>query len=176
MESIHKEDRRLVLEIIAKRRSGELHGRTELEYRIRTASGETRWLRSVITSTFDEAAQADCFVELAEDVTERKQAELKLEAEQRELGELEMRAEELSQTVMRLQQEIEQRKQIEADLRRSETRFRRLVEANIIGVVFSDIYGSVFDANEAFLRMTGCPFGSPTALGRHDPREWSRRV
>jgi PAS domain S-box-containing protein len=175
MESIYEEDRRLVLEIIAKRRSGELQGRSELEYRIRTASGETRWLRSVITPAFDEAGQADCFVELAEDITERKQAELRLKAEQRELSrEVEMRAEELSQTVTRLQQEIEQRKQIEADLRRSETRFRRLFEANIIGVVFSDIYGNVFDANEAFLKMTGYSRSDlPLRWDNMTPREWS---
>ena len=175
MEPIYKEDRRVVLEIIAKRRSGELQGRSELEYRIRTASGETRWLRSVITSTFDEAAQAECFVELAEDITERKHAELTLKAEQGELArEVETRATELSQTVTKLQKEIEQRKQIEADLRRSETRFRRLFEANIIGVVFSDIYGNVFDANEAFLTMTGYSRSDlPMRWDHMTPREWS---
>ncbi len=175
MEPIYEEDLRLVLEMMAKRRSGEFQGRSELEYRIRTASGETRWLRSVITPTFDEAGQAVCFVELAEDITTRKQAELRLKAEQTELArEVELRAEELTQTVTRLQQEIEQRKQIEADLRRSETRFRRLFEANIIGVVFSNIYGNVFDANEEFLKMTGYSRSDlPLRWDAMTPREWS---
>jgi len=175
MEPIYEEDLRLVLQMMAKRRSGEFQGRSELEYRIRTASGETRWLRSVITPTFDGAGHAVCFVELAEDITTRKQAELRLKAEQAELArEVELRAEELTQTVTRLQQEIEQRKQIEADLRRSETRFRRLFEANIIGVVFSDIYGKVFDANEEFLKMTGYSRSDlPLRWDNMTPREWS---
>jgi PAS domain S-box-containing protein len=174
-EPIYEEDRPRVLELVAKRVSGELQGKSEMEYRIRTASGETRWLRSVITPAFDEAGQADCFVELAEDITERKQAELMLKAEQRELArEVELRAEELLRTVTRLQQEIEQRKQIESDLRRSETRFRRLFEANIIGVLFSDIYGSINEANEAFLQMTGYSRSDlPLRWDNMTPREWS---
>jgi PAS domain S-box-containing protein len=170
-ESIYEEDRRSVLELV----SGELHGRSELEYRIRTASGDTRWLRSVITPAFDEAGQVNCFVELAEDITNRKQAELRLRAEQAELArEVELRAEELLQTVTRLQQEIEQRKQVEADLRRSETRFRRLFDTNIIGVQVSDIYGNVIEANEAFLDMTGYSRADlPLRWDKMTPREWS---
>jgi PAS domain S-box-containing protein len=170
-ESIYEEDRRSVLERV----SGELHGRSELEYRIRTASGDTRWLRSVITPAFDEAGQVNCFVELAEDITNRKQAELRLRAEQAELTrEVELRAEELLQTVTRLQQEIEQRKQVEADLRRSEARFRRLFETNIIGVQVSDIYGNIIEANEAFLDMTGYSRADlPLRWDKMTPREWS---
>jgi PAS domain S-box-containing protein len=170
-ESIYDEDRRSVLERV----SGELHGRSELEYRIRTASGDTRWLRSVITPAFDEAGQVNCFVELAEDITNRKQAELRLRAEQAELArEVELRAQELLQTVTRLQQEIEQRKQVEADLRRSETRFRRLFDTNIIGVLVSDIYGNVIEANEAFLDMTGYSRADlPLRWDKMTPREWS---
>jgi PAS domain S-box-containing protein len=170
-ESIYEEDRRSVLERV----SAELHGRSELEYRIRTASGDTRWLRSVITPAFDETGQVNCFVELAEDITNRKQAELRLRTEQAELArEVELRAEELLQTVARLQQEIEQRKQVEADLRRSETRFRRLFETNIIGVLVSDIYGNVIEANEAFLGMTGYSRADlPLRWDKMTPREWS---
>jgi PAS domain S-box-containing protein len=40
-------------------------------------------------------------------------------------------------------------------LARSEARFRRLVEANIIGIQFCDERGRIMEANEAFLRMTG---------------------
>ncbi|HET6327087.1 MAG TPA: PAS domain S-box protein [Planctomycetaceae bacterium] len=175
VESIYEEDRRGVLEIVAKRISGELLRRSDLEYRIRTASGETRWLRSVITPAFDAAGQADCLVELAEDITKHKQADLKLRADQEQLArEVQLRSDDLAQTVTRLQQEIEQRKQIEKDLRRSETRFRRLFEVNIIGVLFSDIYGNVIDANEAFLKMTGYSRADlPLRWDNMTPREWS---
>ncbi len=37
----------------------------------------------------------------------------------------------------------------------SERKFRRLVESNIIGVLFATTHGLIYDANEAFLTMTG---------------------
>jgi PAS domain S-box-containing protein len=48
-----------------------------------------------------------------------------------------------------------ERRRAERDLRSSEARFRRLVEANIFGVVFGDIDGNITDANDAFLEMVG---------------------
>lgn len=43
----------------------------------------------------------------------------------------------------------------EAQLRQSELRFRRLVDSNIIGVLFPDLDGNILDANDAFLHMLG---------------------
>lgn len=43
----------------------------------------------------------------------------------------------------------------ETQLRQSELRFRRLVDSNIIGVLFPDLDGNILDANDAFLRMVG---------------------
>jgi PAS domain S-box-containing protein len=40
-------------------------------------------------------------------------------------------------------------------LKTSESKFRRLVEANIIGVMVADINGNVVEANDAFLKMIG---------------------
>lgn len=48
-----------------------------------------------------------------------------------------------------------ERKRSETALRQSEFRFRRLFESNIIGITFSTLDGTVHDANDAFLRMTG---------------------
>ena len=42
-----------------------------------------------------------------------------------------------------------------ADVRDSHARIQRLVESNIIGIVFWDLSGSITDANEAFLEMVG---------------------
>ena len=42
-----------------------------------------------------------------------------------------------------------------AHVRDSHARIRRLVESNIIGIYFWDLQGSITDANDAFLRMTG---------------------
>ncbi|MFM7425428.1 MAG: PAS domain S-box protein, partial [Elainella sp.] len=47
------------------------------------------------------------------------------------------------------------RKQLEQQLRQSEARFRRLYEANTIGVVVGDFSGLIVEANDAFLQMVG---------------------
>jgi len=49
----------------------------------------------------------------------------------------------------------EERQQAEAALRRSEAKFRRLVESNLIGVIVADLNGAIFEANDAFLEMVG---------------------
>ncbi|HVK95106.1 MAG TPA: EAL domain-containing protein [Noviherbaspirillum sp.] len=41
------------------------------------------------------------------------------------------------------------------DLHEREARIQRLVESNIIGVIFWDVHGAISDANEAFLRIVG---------------------
>src|SRR5262249_19614030 len=40
-------------------------------------------------------------------------------------------------------------------LRASEARIRRLVDANIIGIILVDLEGNVLEANDAFLQMVG---------------------
>jgi PAS domain S-box-containing protein len=62
----------------------------------------------------------------------------------------------------RLEKEIQQRQKLEAEreqafsaLQRSEARFRRLIESNVIGVVFSMTDGTITDANDAFLEIIG---------------------
>ncbi|MBW4640469.1 MAG: response regulator [Gloeocapsa sp. UFS-A4-WI-NPMV-4B04] len=68
----------------------------------------------------------------------------------------------LSEQNERLEKEIQQRQQVEAEreqafraLQRSEARFRRLIESNIIGAIFSMADGSITDANDAFLQIVG---------------------
>lgn len=62
----------------------------------------------------------------------------------------------------RLEKEIQQRQQVEEEreqafqaLQRSEARFRRLIESNVIGIIFSRLDGSIVDANDAFLQIVG---------------------
>lgn len=48
-----------------------------------------------------------------------------------------------------------ERQQVEASLQDSEARFRRLVESNIIGIMFPSLDGDIVEANEAFLQIVG---------------------
>ena len=63
------------------------------------------------------------------------------------------RTAELEAAIAELARQIDEREQAEAALREREGRIRRLVEANIIGVIFWHLDGTVTDANDAFLRM-----------------------
>jgi PAS domain S-box-containing protein len=49
--------------------------------------------------------------------------------------------------------DLTDRKEVEKALMRSEARFRRLLDAGILGIITADIHGNILEANEAFLRM-----------------------
>lgn len=51
--------------------------------------------------------------------------------------------------------DITERKEAEIRLRESETRFRRVFEANVVGMMFTDFSGQISDANDHFLQMLG---------------------
>ncbi|MDA0673411.1 MAG: PAS domain S-box protein, partial [Cyanobacteria bacterium] len=48
-----------------------------------------------------------------------------------------------------------ERKQAELALRESETRFRRVFESNVVGMMFTDFRGRISDTNDRFLAMLG---------------------
>jgi len=62
---------------------------------------------------------------------------------------------ELSQTVVRLQQELADGREREQALSASETRFRSLFDSNVIGIVYFDSVGNIFESNDTFLRLLG---------------------
>jgi PAS domain S-box-containing protein len=51
--------------------------------------------------------------------------------------------------------DISDRKEAEEVKRQTQARLRRLVEANLIGVIFADFSGNITEANDAFLEMVG---------------------
>jgi len=171
---VHPDDRDIVRETVVDRASGRIRGRVEMEYRIITAGGEIRWLRSVVSPLKSGEGELDRLVGLAEDITERKLAEIELKRSEAELAQnVQLRSAELSRTVENLEREIEQRKQVEAALERTNLRLRRLFEANIVGVIFADIHGNIHDANDAFLEMTGYARKDlPLRWDKMTPAEW----
>lgn len=62
---------------------------------------------------------------------------------------------ELSETVVRLQQELAEGRQREQALIESETRFRSLFESNVMGIVYFDSDGNIFESNDTFLQLLG---------------------
>ncbi|HJV83215.1 two-component system response regulator [Noviherbaspirillum sp.] len=62
---------------------------------------------------------------------------------------------ELANANERLNAEISERARVEESLRKSETRLRRLVESNIIGIYFWRMDGRITEANDAFLNLLG---------------------
>ncbi len=51
--------------------------------------------------------------------------------------------------------DITDSRRVEEALRVSESRFRRLTQSNVIGIIVADLSGRVLDANDGFLSMTG---------------------
>ncbi|MFB2881550.1 PAS domain S-box protein [Floridanema aerugineum] len=58
-------------------------------------------------------------------------------------------------SVLAVTRNITKLKQTEAALRQSESRLRRLIDSNLIGVLFANFQGEIIDANQAFLELVG---------------------
>ncbi|MEG5039333.1 MULTISPECIES: PAS domain S-box protein [unclassified Microcoleus] len=55
------------------------------------------------------------------------------------------------ETVLSIARDITELKQVEYQLRQSESKFKAIVDSNMIGLIFWDLNGSITDANAAFL-------------------------
>ncbi|MGP6159955.1 MAG: PAS domain S-box protein, partial [Vulcanimicrobiaceae bacterium] len=73
--------------------------------------------------------------------------------------------------------DLTERKRAESERHESETRFRRLVDSNVIGVFTADHTHTITEANDAFLRMVGYRqedvARGELRLGELTPPEWS---
>jgi PAS domain S-box-containing protein len=62
---------------------------------------------------------------------------------------------ELSETVVRLQQELAESKRTHRALTFSEARFRSFYDSNMVGIVFWNTHGTITRANDIFLQLVG---------------------
>ena len=87
--------------------------------------------------------------------------------------------ERVKERTRQLQAENEARRQTEAALRERESRIRRLVDANIIGIFIFDLEGRIVEANDAFLQLVGYDREDVVAGRLHwtelTPPEWLDR-
>jgi PAS domain S-box-containing protein len=59
------------------------------------------------------------------------------------------------QDISQRQATLQERDRAEAALRKSETRFRRVFDSNIVGMMFANFNGQITDANDRFLEIIG---------------------
>lgn len=129
IESIHPEDRGRAVARFEQYLRGGGEGVLTQEYRIVRPDGSVRWVEVRIYPTADARGDVFSVTGIAEDVTDRKLAEARLEEAHRELERrVEARTAELSRANALLRSEVAERERIERALRDSEARFRRLAE------------------------------------------------
>lgn len=147
IESIHPEDRARVTAAVPLQKLGEY----DIEYRIRAADGAERWIRDRAFPIRDADDKVYRIAGIAENITERKQAQLSIQ----KLNEsLELRvAERTTQLV-----------EVNAALMESESRLRLALEASNAGVWSWDAKENRADWDEQYHELYGYAPGQPPSF------------
>jgi PAS domain S-box-containing protein len=103
----------------------------EMEYRLRRHDGAYRWIFDRGTPFFGSDGVFEGFVGSCVDIDDRRRAQVEREQHLQE--------------TLALYHELQER----------EAKIRRLVDSNIVGIVFSDRNSQVIEANDAYLEMLG---------------------
>ena len=152
-DTIDPEDRPTILEAFAQQRRGE---NTDIEYRIVRPDGERRWIHDRGFPIRDESGQVWRLVGIAEDITDRKHAELTLHELKLELkSRVDERTAQLKQTNRQLEYEIRERQQIEVSLRFFEERFRTIFEQAAVGINIGSAEGRFIQINQKTCDIVG---------------------
>ena len=153
LDTIDPEDREVLAEALIQQRRGET---TNVEYRIVRPDGERRWIHDRGFPIRDESGQVWRLVGIAEDITDRKHAELTLHELKLELkSRVDERTAQLKQTNRQLEYEIRERQQIEVSLRFFEERFRTIFEQAAVGINIGSAEGRFIQINQKTCDIVG---------------------
>src|SRR5579863_890476 len=115
-----------------------LHEMDAREYPFTQREGSQKWLDLAFSTVRDFSGRPRYFIVVIKDVTGRRAAE----------KELSRRLAEEREARLKLQRTVE-------TLQTNESRFRDVIESNVVGVAFADPDGLLRGANNAFLRLIG---------------------
>lgn len=147
-ELIHPDDRQQELEAMQQAVAQKRHYR--VEYRLRTAMGQEKWVWEQGTGVFSERGELVAIEGFTTDITARKRAEEELrQANERLEQRVRERTAELTQANERLQAEVGQRRQAEEKL----TIFQRFVEAATQGFGMAGLDGKIIYSNPFLARL-----------------------
>ncbi|MGZ4688331.1 MAG: PAS domain S-box protein [Acidimicrobiia bacterium] len=146
---VHPDDVQIVAEVFGPLRAGG-QGATcpPFEVRIRSGDGEYRWLEMIATNLLGDGV-VDGIVVNARDVTERRQARSALE----EINDS------LARTNSRLSEMVEEKLEVEGQLRASEELFRAIVQNSSDAIMLLDPDGAVRYGTSLGPKVLGYPEG-----------------
>ena len=153
-EFIHEKDAEKSLADF--RRTAETGEEFPTQFRIRDKAGDIHWLEEYGRVMRDEKGSFVGITGALRDITGRKQAEIELERHREHLEDMvSERTAEISEANRKLEKEIRQRRRTENALRRSEERYRNVVEAMLEGLGQVDENMRFLFVNDAMCKLTG---------------------
>jgi PAS domain S-box-containing protein len=131
-------------------------GTFDIEYRIVRPDGSVRWIRDRGFPIRNESGEIYRRAGIAQDITQRKQAEAILRQVNEELEiRVAERTAELSQANERLQHELFERERVEQALRQSEEHFRSAFDYAAIGMALVALDGRWLKVNHSLCEIVG---------------------
>ncbi len=160
-EFIHPDDRQrefdAMQEAIAQKRQ------YQVEYRVRTATGQEKWVWEQGIGIFSDSGELEAIEGFTTDITDRKRVKEELrKANERLEQRVAERTADLTQANERLQAEVQQRRAAEEKL----AIFRRFVEAATQGFGMAGVDGRLIYANPFLARLLGAP-SQEDIVGKH---------
>ncbi len=176
VDAIHEEDRDRILAGFAQQASGEY----DEQYRIIQPNGQQRWIRDRAFPVRSAQGQVYRIVGIAEDISDRKQAESALRKATEELEiRVHQRTAELALANADLQEQIQERKAAEAALQRTTSLQRAILDGANYTIISTSLDGTILTFNRAAEALLGYAaeevVGKTTPAIFHDTEELKQR-